>query len=313
MGEGYTFFCCLQKVFSYRTVTLMREKEPVAEKKSGNVTVPASLKVGFAEATLLHPLTTLIKRLHVRPAGEPVFAGAVTVAEKGRFLCRGIQYAGPNKIMSRWIVMGCQPLVNEYLQGQYGVGLKAAIGERYQYWVMHTAAGFLSSIPATIATMPLDTLKSMRQTGSSTHNIRTVLANSYRSMLPTLGRNASGMAALYGGSALMRQALTGDSRGQGATSLQETASCLSGGILGAFFANPFDVVKTQVQVSGRTVGEVVGNLRPKDLCRGILPGTLKGCQRGAAMLFVQLAKKMEKETSSEEDMGVPVQPVHKVG
>lgn len=243
----------------------------MTKNQQDNASMPSvwnSFVVGAAEATILHPLSTLNKMYHMRPEGKSVFGEARTFSEKIRMTCRGIQYAGPNKVISRVVTMGFQPLIKDRIAGQF------------DEVSAHVIAGVVPSLASTLLTMPLDTLKARRQTGSSTRQVGELLRSSARSFTPTVTRNLIGMSSLFGGAAWARQLMSHRSGGAPVTKGQDMAACLAGGVLGAVLSNPMDVIKTQTQATGKEVVKVACELGLRGMGRGLGPNMLKGLQRG---------------------------------
>lgn len=256
---------------------------------SGHSPVLSSLIVGSAEATLLHPLGTWIKLYHMRQKAADVFPGAYTPYEKFKITCRGIHLAAPNKIISRVVTLGAQPLIKKRIDGHFNEITAQVV------------AGIGPGIAATLLTMPLDTYKSKCQTGCPTLNIMTLFRDSQKAFLPTVTRNLIGMSSLFGGAALVRQRMPGPRQGQAVSSTEDLAACLIGGIMGAVFSNPADVIKTRTQMSGQSVMHVIRDLGFFGMGRGLGLNLVKGVQRGAVYWLTRQAAGPDDQAPSKPE------------
>ncbi|KAJ3209613.1 hypothetical protein HK099_008470 [Clydaea vesicula] len=227
-------------------------------KDSGTARILGSGIAGFLELGLFHPVDTVAKRLMTNklPIGsEPgkttlsaiIFKDA---AQKGtllkyKSLFPGFGFAAGYKILQRIYKFGGQPIMNDFLNKNYGDCFNSVFNEKHSKMMIHATAGSLIGI-GEIALLPLDLLKIKMQTNPEYLKDRTFLnilrqegAGLYKGAGWTAARNAPGSFALFGGSAVTKEKIFHLEDYSKATFLQNFTASVAGAVA--------NVVKTRIQ------------------------------------------------------------------
>jgi hypothetical protein len=254
-----------------------------------------STLAGVMELLVFHPVDTIAKRLMnnqetvfgVSGYSKVIFRGAYDKPLLQRYgsLFPGLGFAAAYKISQRIYKFGGQPVVVDFLKGNFSGYFHRQFGDRNAKPLMHAVAGSMIGV-GEIILLPLDVLKIRAQTNPKALGKRGVTQifqeegfALYRGAGWTAARNAPGSFALFGGSALCKEYMFGLTNFNDATFFQNfvastcgaSASILSKSRFVPLFASanlvlvffntgvinyfpifyavsqPLDVVKTRVQ------------------------------------------------------------------
>lgn len=211
---------------------------------------------GGLEFMLFHPVDTVVKRLmnNKEPFNasnwkQVIFQDSAAKSARGRIkaLFPGLGFGAAYKITQRIYKFGGQPYVKEYMK--QGVKPESKVGKTFCDGL---AGSFMGA--GEVALLPFDVLKIKAQTnaeyrskGFTTLLRQEGLSNLYAGWQWTVGRNAPGSFALFGGNAFTKEYIFHLEDHRDATFLQTTVSSMAGSVTSIIVACPLDVVKTRIQ------------------------------------------------------------------
>ncbi|KAJ9105566.1 Mitochondrial GTP/GDP carrier protein 1 [Naganishia cerealis] len=234
------------------------------KRESGAARVLGSGASGVAELMVFHPVDTIAKRLMSNKAAISasnistiLFKQHATSPLHTKFLSLfpGLGYAAGYKIAQRVYKFGGQPYFRDLIEGsRLKPYFTDAFGEKKGKMMIHAAAGSLTGI-GEVVLLPLDVLKIKMQTNPEAIKGRGLIklvtdegvASLYRGWGWTMGRNAPGSFALFGGSAVAKEYLFKLSDYSQATWGQNFVASIAGAVASITVAAPLDVVKTRIQ------------------------------------------------------------------
>jgi len=233
--------------------------------ESGTARVLGSGASGIAELMVFHPVDTIAKRLmsnknkfHVKDLNQLIFRAAADKSILTKFLSLfpGLGYAAGYKIAQRVYKFGGQPYFRDLIDGQPWLKNEfvGRFGEKNGKMLIHATAGSLTGI-GEVVLLPLDVLKIKMQTNPDALKGRGIvkllreegIASLYRGWGWTMGRNAPGSFALFGGSAVAKEHLFKLKNYSEATWTQNFVASIAGAVASITVAAPLDVVKTRIQ------------------------------------------------------------------
>lgn len=265
-------------------------------RESGTARVAGSAVAGITELAIFHPVDTIAKRLMSNKAAfkmsemnEVIFRKAADKSIGVRFmsLFPGLGYAAGYKIAQRVYKFGGQPYFRDVIDRSSAKPyFTDAFGAKWGKMVIHATAGSLTGM-GEVVLLPLDVLKIKMQTNPEAFRGRGIvklisdegIASLYKGWGWTMGRNAPGSFALFGGSAFAKEYIFKLSDYSQATWGQNFVASIAGSVASITVAAPLDVIKTRIQnanfeskVSGATVfRDLIKNEGPSALFKGLTP------------------------------------------
>jgi hypothetical protein len=266
------------------------------KKTCASARIGGSIISGLAEIAIFHPVDTVAKRMmsyqkpiYFTTLNSVVFKEAAhsSVLTKWRSLFPGVGFGASYKVLQRTYKYAGQMYALDFIRSNDGGFFKRTFGERTGNNLQHAAAGSLVGM-GEVALLPLDVLKIKAQTNPASLKGRGVAQlfrqeglNLYRGGLWTMGRNAPGSFALFGGASTAR-GLMGVEEGTAPTWTQSFFSSIAGATASITVASPLDVVKTRIQNrsfddprGGVTIiRELLSREGPKAFFKGLTPKLL---------------------------------------
>jgi hypothetical protein len=233
-------------------------------RESGAARILGSGASGVAELMVFHPVDTIAKRLMSNksslsstPLSTIIFKSHASSPLHTKFLSLfpGLGYAAGYKIAQRVYKFGGQPWFRDLIEASPIKPVATEwLGEKKGKMVIHAAAGSLTGI-GEVVLLPLDVLKIKMQTNPEAIKGRGLakllreegVASLYRGWGWTMGRNAPGSFALFGGSAVAKEYIFKLSDYSQATWSQNFVASIAGAVASITVAAPLDVVKTRIQ------------------------------------------------------------------
>jgi len=222
-----------------------------------------STLAGVMELLVFHPVDTIAKRLMNNQEAVSGISGYSKVIFRGAYdkpllqrygsLFPGLGFAAAYKISQRIYKFGGQPVVVDFLKGNFSGYFHRQFGDRNAKSVMHAVAGSMIGV-GEIILLPLDVLKIRAQTNPKAlggRGITQIFQEEgfalYRGAGWTAARNAPGSFALFGGSALCKEYIFGLTNFNDATFFQNFVASTCGASASILVSQPLDVIKTRVQ------------------------------------------------------------------
>ncbi|GHJ88028.1 hypothetical protein NliqN6_4430 [Naganishia liquefaciens] len=236
----------------------------MGKRESGTARILGSGASGVAELMVFHPVDTIAKRLMSNKSSlsttslsSIIFKHHANSSLPTKFLSLfpGLGYAAGYKIAQRVYKFGGQPWFRDLIEASPVKPLATQyLGEKKGKMMIHAAAGSLTGI-GEVVLLPLDVLKIKMQTNPEAIKGRGLakllreegVASLYRGWGWTMGRNAPGSFALFGGSAVAKEYIFKLSDYSQATWSQNFVASIAGAVASITVAAPLDVVKTRIQ------------------------------------------------------------------
>jgi hypothetical protein len=255
----------------------------MGKRESGAARILGSGASGVAELMVFHPVDTIAKRLMSNksslsstPLSTIIFRNHANASLPTKFLSLfpGLGYAAGYKIAQRVYKFGGQPWFRDLIEASPIKPVATEyLGEKKGKMVIHAAAGSLTGI-GEVVLLPLDVLKIKMQTNPDAIKGRGLakllreegVASLYRGWGWTMGRNAPGSFALFGGSAVAKEYIFKLSDYSQATWSQNFVASIAGAVASITVAAPLDVVKTRIQ-NANFNSQVGGMTIIKDMIR----------------------------------------------
>lgn len=260
----------------------------------------AATCAGVLEIAFFHPFDTIAKRLMANKGSinkgsigatagnlnEIIFKkhASAGLAQKAMYLYPGSLYAVVYKVFQRVYKFAGQPIVRDFLTGNYKERFNKVFGSADKVLIDATA-GCLIGL-GEVFLLPLDRLKVLSQTNEQAMSkglFPLLRQEGFRGMYAgtgvTMCRNAPGSFCLFGGTAFAKGYIFGLEDYRSATTFQNLVASAIGACCSIAISNPMDVVKTRVQrmtegerqSAVRVAGMMLKEEGPSSFFKGLTP------------------------------------------
>lgn len=163
------------------------------------------------------------------------------------------------------IIFGSQPLIQQYLEKEYGYAIGQRIGEKLNSTNTHVLSGAMFGIVKE-PIIPLDRWKVLRQVNNTTPFISLIKQERYnlnQVSFMTCLRNVSSCSTMYGISNITNQYFTPNLHSDIILFYQRVITLGAGALGAVIVSNPIDVIKTHILAKSSAVklGEADSDLR----------------------------------------------------
>lgn len=273
---------------------------------------------GILETAILYPFDTIGKRLqkNVGRVYQPgtSYSAALSKAlfnntttannffDNWMSLYSGMPWGFTYKTVQRAYKLGCQPLVQGYLEEHHAV-LFQDVFQQHSQSAMHAAAGGMLGL-GEVFLLPIDAMKIKYQTNKAAYQGVNVLEiikaeNVFKGIGVTMLRNFVGSSVLFGTPYAIKEFFfTAKLKQPHDLALNLVSSAFS-----IFATSPFDVVKTRIQAekeSGSALKTAVNMLQTEGLFAFFKGALAKTAMQGPKLAFaLTVAQEFQKHLTDE--------------
>lgn len=259
---------------------------------------------GVGLETTLHPLDTIAKRL--QHSEKQILLSPRQLNQQFSSLqniiypvntCSiwdGVVAAFTYRAVQRTVMLGSQPIMQKYINDNFGVPIAAFAGSKYQSTVARTVSGALMGTTEVIF-LGFDKWKVLRQLGDHTKVSKMASregANLFAGAGITALRNIKAWGTLYLVDDLVKMHGFNLNSTDQITFKQKLTASFAGSLTAVVISNPTDVVKTGVQKDNLSAVTVAKKIVTQNGLRGFLKGV---CPR----LFAVTPRLTVVKTASE--------------
>lgn len=234
----------------------------------------AAAAAASIQTTGTHVLDTAAKRLQnniktTTPSLKPnMFMNnlcSIIWPAKTSSLWDGYKAALTYRVTASTITFGSQPLIQRYLEKEYGYTIGQFVGEQHKSTTTHVLSGAMFGF-VEVAFLPLDKWKVLRQVNNTTPFISLIKQeryNLYAGSFVTCLRNVKSFSTMYGVSNITNQYFTPNVHSDLIPFYQRVITSGAGAVSAVIVSNPTDVVKTRILAKSSAVklGEADSALR----------------------------------------------------
>ena len=201
------------------------------------------------QTTFTHPLDTVAKRSQNNQWSFVKKSLASPFPANISWVWAGFPAAVAYRTTACTITLGSQPLIQQYIEKEYGFPISQFTGDKYRIAATQALSGAMFGM-IEVGFLPLDRWKILRQVGNAMpfyKLLKQEKSHLYFGASITCLRNLTCYPILFGVSNLSEQYFSDTSQTQTITLFQRTLSSGIGAVASIVASNPADTIKTRMQ------------------------------------------------------------------